>query len=140
MPFSGDNKLLKNMIKIDYHCLAVCGRWAVGQALALSPGKDCLTVNLFLKAVLLRWKKRYGASMKIERTGSACPSSPVKSAGKASKSSGEQFSEALDQAAGSVAGVGVPHRHSLSMRFLFRKLMTPLTVVNAKVSDGAKAF
>ena len=43
--------------------------------------------------------------MKIERTGSARPSSPVKSTGKASKSSGERFSEALDQSAGSVAGV-----------------------------------
>ena len=36
---SGDNKLLKNMIKIDYHCLAVCGRWAVGQALPSCPAK-----------------------------------------------------------------------------------------------------
>ncbi|MBE88910.1 MAG: flagellar assembly protein FliX [Rhodospirillaceae bacterium] len=68
-------------------------------------GKDCPTVNPFFKAVLLRWKKRYDTIMKIERTGSARPSSPVKSTGKASKSSGERFSEALDQSAGSVAGV-----------------------------------
>ena len=68
-------------------------------------GKDCLTVNPFLNAVLQRCKKRYGANMKIERTGSARPASPVKSAGKASKSSGAGFSEALDQAAGGVSSI-----------------------------------
>ena len=78
---------------------------ASGASAAGPPGKDCPTVNLLLNAVLLRCKKRYGENMKIERTGSARPTSPVKRTGKASKSGGARFSEAMDQAAGGVSSV-----------------------------------
>lgn len=43
--------------------------------------------------------------MKIERTGSVRPSTPVKRTGKTGKAGDARFSEALDQATGSVGGV-----------------------------------